>query len=75
MHQQGFKSFWLQVLDARDPLGTRSRHLEHHLKRDAKHKHMILLLNKCDLVSASSSLQTLILCRPPASNDQSYPIP
>ena len=39
------------MLDARDPLGTRSRHLESHLKKDAKHKHMILLLNKCDLVS------------------------
>ena len=31
-------------------MGTRSRHLEQHLKKDAKHKHMILLLNKCDLV-------------------------
>ena len=39
-----------QVLDARDPLGTRSRFLEHHLRNNAKHKHMILLLNKCDLV-------------------------
>jgi len=40
----------LQVLDARDPLGTRCRYLEHHLKRNARHKHMLLLLNKCDLV-------------------------
>ena len=40
----------LQVLDARDPLGTRCQYLEHHLKRNARHKHMLLLLNKCDLV-------------------------
>jgi len=39
-----------QVLDARDPLGTRCAHLEHHLRRNARHKHMLLLLNKCDLV-------------------------
>jgi hypothetical protein len=42
----------IQVLDARDPEGTRSRFLERHLRRSAQcHKHMILLLNKCDLVS------------------------
>ena len=39
------------MLDARDPIGTRSRHLEQHLKKEARQKHMILLLNKCDLVS------------------------
>jgi nuclear GTP-binding protein len=38
------------VLDARDPNGTRCRHLEQHLKKNAKHKHLLLLLNKCDLV-------------------------
>ena len=42
----------IQVLDARDPLGTRCLHLERHLQRNAKHKHMLLLLNKCDLVPA-----------------------
>lgn len=42
-----------QVLDARDPLGTRCTYLEQHLKKNARHKHMLLLLNKCDLVSAS----------------------
>lgn len=35
----------MQVLDARDPQGTRCYHLERHLK-EHKHKHMILLLNK-----------------------------
>ena len=45
----------LQVLDARDPLGTRCKHLEQHLRKNAQHKHMLLLLNKCDLVSLPSS--------------------
>ena len=42
----------IQVLDARDPLGTRCQHVERHLKKNARHKHMLLLLNKCDLVPA-----------------------
>ncbi|TYJ39000.1 hypothetical protein E1A91_A04G034600v1 [Gossypium mustelinum] len=42
----------VQVLDARDPQGTRCHHLERHLKEHCSHKHMILLLNKCDLVPA-----------------------
>ena len=44
----------IQVLDVRDPMGTRCYHLEQHLKKDAmkRHKHMILLLNKVDLVPA-----------------------
>ncbi|KAK9266209.1 hypothetical protein L1049_025373 [Liquidambar formosana] len=42
----------VQVLDARDPQGTRCYHLEKHLKEHCKHKHMILLLNKCDLIPA-----------------------
>eukprot|EP00873_Tetraselmis_striata_P002942 jgi/Tetstr1/423206/TSEL_001326.t1 len=42
----------IQVLDARDPMGTRCRHLESHLKRNCKHKHLLLILNKCDLVPA-----------------------
>ena len=40
----------IQVLDARDPQGTRCRHLEQHLKKNARHKHLLLLINKCDLV-------------------------
>lgn len=42
----------VQVIDARDPQGTRCYHLERHLKEHCKHKHMILLLNKCDLIPA-----------------------
>ena len=38
------------VLDARDPLGTRAPHAEAFLKKEASHKHLVFLLNKCDLV-------------------------
>lgn len=37
---------YMQVLDARDPQGTRCYHLERHLREHCKHKHMVLLLNK-----------------------------
>ncbi|KAM1862397.1 hypothetical protein ACFX14_002871 [Malus domestica] len=40
----------VQVLDARDPQGTRCHHLEKYLKEHCMHKHLILLLNKCDLI-------------------------
>ncbi|XP_012560955.2 uncharacterized protein LOC100211559 isoform X1 [Hydra vulgaris] len=40
----------IQVLDARDPNGTRSKHIETFLKNEKKHKHLIFILNKCDLV-------------------------
>uniref|UniRef100_A0A383VJE8 Nuclear/nucleolar GTPase 2 n=1 Tax=Tetradesmus obliquus TaxID=3088 RepID=A0A383VJE8_TETOB len=42
----------IQVLDARDPEGTRCKFLEQHIRRNARHKHLLLLLNKCDLVPA-----------------------
>ncbi|KAJ3071549.1 GTPase required for pre-60S ribosomal subunit nuclear export and maturation [Podochytrium sp. JEL0797] len=40
----------IHVLDARDPMGTRCKNVENHLKKDAKHKHLVFVLNKCDLV-------------------------
>ena len=41
----------VQVLDARDPLGTRSRRIEDELRKsDRRHKQLVLLLNKVDLV-------------------------
>lgn len=40
----------VQVLDARDPQGTRSSHIENFIKKEKAQKHLILLLNKCDLV-------------------------
>mmetsp|Transcript_36809 Transcript_36809/g.59003 ORF Transcript_36809/g.59003 Transcript_36809/m.59003 type:complete len:614 (-) Transcript_36809:72-1913(-) len=46
----------VQVLDARDPMGTRSRKLERELKtKEKRHKHLIFVLNKCDLVPTWST--------------------
>eukprot|EP01071_Lankesteria_metandrocarpae_P000910 Lankesteria_metandrocarpae@DN1129_c0_g1_i1.p1 len=45
----------VQVIDARDPMGTRCKHLERYLKKDRPHKYMILLCNKCDLVPTWAS--------------------
>ncbi|VTZ66548.1 nucleolar GTP-binding protein 2, putative [Plasmodium chabaudi chabaudi] len=43
----------LEVLDARDPIGTRCKKLEESLKKDRAHKHIILILNKVDLIPTS----------------------
>ncbi|XP_066430939.1 nucleolar GTP-binding protein 2 [Eleutherodactylus coqui] len=40
----------IQVLDARDPVGTRSPHIEAYLKKEKPWKHLLFVLNKCDLV-------------------------
>ncbi|XP_075709371.1 nucleolar GTP-binding protein 2 [Rhinoderma darwinii] len=40
----------IQVLDARDPMGTRSPHIETYLKKEKPWKHLLFVLNKCDLV-------------------------
>lgn len=40
----------IQVLDARDPDGTRSKFLETHIKTNCPQKHLIFILNKVDLV-------------------------
>jgi nuclear GTP-binding protein len=40
----------IHVLDARDPDGTRCRSVEKYIKEEAPHKHLIFVLNKCDLV-------------------------
>jgi len=40
----------IQVLDARDPMGTRCRKVENYLKKDKPHKHLMFVLNKVDLV-------------------------
>eukprot|EP01087_Luapelamoeba_hula_P019073 TRINITY_DN626_c0_g1_i1.p1 TRINITY_DN626_c0_g1~~TRINITY_DN626_c0_g1_i1.p1 ORF type:complete len:769 (-),score=191.50 TRINITY_DN626_c0_g1_i1:137-2443(-) len=40
----------IQVLDARDPMGTRCAHIEKTLKKNSPHKHLIFVLNKCDLI-------------------------
>lgn len=40
----------LQVVDVRDPMGTRSPYLENYLKKEKPFKHLVIVLNKCDLV-------------------------
>lgn len=40
----------IQVLDARDPIGTRCEKIEQFMKKETPHKHLIFVLNKCDLV-------------------------
>ena len=39
----------IQVLDARDPQGTRCTHIERYLEKEKPHKHLVFLLNKVDL--------------------------
>ena len=43
----------IYVLDARNPNGTRTRSLEDHLKKNCPSKHLVFVLNKCDLVPTS----------------------
>lgn len=51
----------VHVLDARDPVGTRCRSVEKYLKTEAPHKHLIFVLNKCDLVPTSVAVSFLCL--------------
>ncbi|CCD21386.1 GTP-binding protein, putative [Trypanosoma vivax Y486] len=40
----------LYVLDARDPMGTRSHYIEEYMRKEKKYKHFVFILNKCDLI-------------------------
>ncbi|ABN65399.2 nuclear/nucleolar GTP-binding protein 2 [Scheffersomyces stipitis CBS 6054] len=40
----------IHVLDARDPLGTRCESVEKYIRDECPHKHLVYVLNKCDLV-------------------------
>ncbi|VIO95507.1 Autoantigen NGP-1, putative [Brugia malayi] len=40
----------VEVVDGRDPMGTRCLHIEQFLRKEKPHKHLILVLNKVDLV-------------------------
>jgi len=40
----------IQVLDARDVPGTRCYHIEQYIRKHASHKHLIFVVNKCDMV-------------------------
>ncbi|KAK5050741.1 GTPase required for pre-60S ribosomal subunit nuclear export and maturation [Exophiala bonariae] len=47
----------IHVLDARDPEGTRCRSVEKYIREEAPHKHLIFVLNKCDLVPTKIAAQ------------------
>ena len=51
----------IQVLDARDPLGTRSQSIETYIKKEKHWKHLIFVLNKCDLIPAWVTVRNLTL--------------
>lgn len=50
----------IQVLDARDPLGTRSRYVEEYIRKEKAHKHVVLLLNKIDLVPTAVTVRYVL---------------
>lgn len=43
----------LYVLDARNPNGTRTKFIENYLQKKCPNKHLVFILNKCDLVPTS----------------------
>jgi len=69
----------IHVLDARDPLGTRCRSVEKYIKEEAPHKHLIFVLNKCDLVPTGVAVSKLVplylflyLCSFPSLSQDSF---
>ncbi|KAI5176649.1 nuclear GTP-binding protein [Pancytospora epiphaga] len=49
----------VHVLDARDPMGTKCEQIEEYIKNQARHKHLMYVLNKVDLVPTSVTAQWL----------------
>jgi nuclear GTP-binding protein len=54
----------IHVLDARDPEGTRCRSVEKYIRDEAPHKHLVFVLNKCDLVPTSIAVSPIFLPAP-----------
>lgn len=50
----------IHVLDSRDPDGTRCRSVEKYVREEAPHKHLIFVLNKCDLVPTGVAVSLTI---------------
>ncbi len=50
----------IHVLDARDPLGTRCHSVEKYIREEAPHKHLIFVLNKCDLVPTGVAVSSTL---------------
>lgn len=59
----------IHVLDARDPEGTRCRSVEKYIREEAPHKHLIFVLNKCDLVPTTIAVSQprLLSVSPPST--------
>lgn len=57
----------LHVLDARDPEGTRCRSVEKYIREEAPHKHLVFVLNKCDLVPTKVCVSHTSRTSPPRS--------
>jgi nuclear GTP-binding protein len=49
----------VHVLDARDPVGTRCTQIEEFIKEKGKHKHLMFVLNKVDLIPTAVTAQWL----------------
>ncbi len=63
----------IHVLDARDPMGTRCRSVERYIQKEAPHKHLIFVLNKCDLVPTGVAVSTAFyLSLPNATHSSPY---
>ncbi|KAL5016097.1 hypothetical protein ScPMuIL_005686 [Solemya velum] len=54
----------VQVLDARDPVGTRCPQIEKYLKDEKPHKHLIFVLNKVDLVPTWATQKWVAILSP-----------
>lgn len=52
----------IHVLDARDPLGTRCQSVEKYIREECSHKHLVYVLNKCDLVPTWVAVRIRLLC-------------
>ncbi|MCH0629676.1 hypothetical protein JNB11_06850 [Kocuria palustris] len=48
----------IHVIDARDPLGTQCLLVEKYIREECPHKHLIYVLNKCDLVPTWVAVST-----------------
>ena len=53
-----------QVLDARDPQGTRSKHIEEYLRKEKPHKQLIFVLNKVDLIPTWATVSFFFVILP-----------
>jgi len=48
------------VLDARDPEGTRCKHVEKHIRKNCPTKHLVFVLNKVDLVPTRATKKWIV---------------